>query len=158
MNFEAAVQLRKEGNVLEALEIFKTLSVNQPSNGDVLYQIAWCMDLLEREKEAAPYYEKAIKLGLNEVDLKGAYLGLGSTYRTIGEYEKALTLFNKALAVFPENNEYKVFRAMVNYNLNKHEEAMKDLLILIAETTNDANILEYKNAIKFYSDKLNQQW
>lgn len=158
MKFETAVQLRVDRKVEEALDIFLELAEAQPSSSDVMYQIAWCMDLLEREKEAVPYYEKAIELGLNKEDLIGAYLGLGSTYRTIGEYEKALALFNKAILAFPNNNEYRVFRAMVNYNLKNHSEAMKDLLLLLSETSSDENISLYKNAIEFYSDKLDQQW
>ena len=150
MNLEQGILLRASGNINEALELFQNLLIEDQENAEVLYQIAWCMDLLEKEKEAIPFYERAINLGMNEQDLVGAYLGLGSTYRTVGEYDKSLTLFNKALERFPDNNEFRVFRAMTNYNLKNYEEAMKELLMIIAETTSDENISAYNKAIAFY--------
>ncbi|WP_223555531.1 MULTISPECIES: hypothetical protein [Lysinibacillus] len=37
-----------------------------PENGYYQYQCAWTYDSLGKEKEAAPQYEKAIRLGLNK--------------------------------------------------------------------------------------------
>ncbi|TCP68322.1 tetratricopeptide repeat protein [Baia soyae] len=55
------------------------------------YVSAWSHDVLCLESEAIPYYERAIELGLSkEDDLEGALLGLGSTYRVLGQYEKSI--------------------------------------------------------------------
>ncbi|WP_280512914.1 tetratricopeptide repeat protein [Carnobacterium inhibens] len=53
------------------------------------YQCAWSYDLLGEEKKAVPFYEQSIKLGLVGEDLEGAYVGLGSTYRTLGGIQKS---------------------------------------------------------------------
>lgn len=158
MNIETGIKMRESGNAEEALGFFKQLLETDEKNPDIHYQIAWCLDVLEREKEAMGYYEKAIETGINNKDLIGVYLGLGSTYRTIGEYEKSLDLFNVAIERFPENNVYRVFRAMTNYNLGNYSEAMKELLVIIADTSSDENINRYKKAIAFYSDKLDKLW
>lgn len=59
---------------------------------------------------------------------------------------------------FPNNNGLKVFYTMVLYNLNNYQEAMELLLKTLTETTCDTNILDYKEAILFYVDKLEDTW
>lgn len=152
------IELREKGQTEEALNLFFKLLDREQNNAEILYQIAWCLDILEREKDAIPYYEKAIEIGMDDEKLKGALLGLGSTYRTIGEYQSSLKIFNQAVLQYPTNNEFKVFRAMTNYNLGNHEDAMRELLEVIADTSSDENVKAYKKAILFYSDKLNQVW
>ena len=152
------IELIEKGQTEEALNLFFKLLDREQNNAEILYQIAWCLDILEREKDAIPYYEKAIEIGMDDEKLKGALLGLGSTYRTIGEYQSSLKIFNQAVLQYPTNNEFKVFRAMTNYNLGNHEDAMRELLDVIADTSSDENVKAYKKAILFYSDKLNQVW
>ena len=60
--------------------------------------------------------------------LCGAYIGLGSTYRCIGEYDKAITVLETGLQQFPDNDVMKVFLSLAKYNVNDHESAMKLLL------------------------------
>lgn len=158
MSIEIGIKLREQGQAEEALALFMTLLVSEGGNAQLQYQIAWCLDVLEREKEAIPYYEKAIAVGMNDTEMIGAFLGLGSTYRTIGEYQRSLEIFNRAILRYPNHNEFKVFRAMTHYNLGHFEEAMRELLVVIAETSSDENVIAYKRAIAFYSDKLNQIW
>ncbi|WP_246321240.1 tetratricopeptide repeat protein [Paenibacillus germinis] len=38
-------------------------------------------------REAVPFYKKSLELGLSGEERQGAYLGLGSTYRTLGMYD-----------------------------------------------------------------------
>ncbi len=47
---------------------------------------------------------------------------------------------------------------MTLYNLNEHSKAMELLLKCLTETTKDAEIISYKKAIDFYSDKLDKIW
>ena len=101
---------------------------------------------------------EAIHLGLSGADLEGAYLGLGSTYRSIGRYHEAEKIFLKGMEEFPTNNAFKGFYAMVLYNLKRYSEAMNIVLNLLAKTSNDEKIKEYQRAIQFYSDKLDETW
>lgn len=88
-----AIDLRKKGLLQESNELIITLVKKNPENPLLNYQCAWSFDVLGLEHEAVPYYEKAIQMGLSEEDLKGAYVGLGSTLRTIGEYAKSKEVF-----------------------------------------------------------------
>lgn len=152
-----AISLREEGHLTEANTLLVDLAARFPNNAQINYQCAWSYDVLGLEKEAVPYYEKAIAQGLPEKDLQEAYLGLGSTYRTIGEYEKSKALLEEAIGKF-EHNGLKVFLAMTLYNLGEHPEAMRVLLRVIAETSQDEDIRTYQKAIAFYSDKLDELW
>lgn len=153
-----AIELRSQKNYYESELILKELINEYPNNSEVHYHYAWLCDNMERETEARPKYEKAIELGLSDEDLKGCYLGLGSTYRCIGEYEKSVELFDRAIKKFPSQNEYKVFKAMALYNLNNHQEAMNLLLNVIAKTSSDKGVIEYKKVIEYYSDKLEKKY
>ena len=85
-----AVRLRKEGRAEEARAILLELAAERPDDPQVQYQCAWVHDSLGREREAVPFYERAIAGGLSGRDLEGAFVGLGSTYRSLGEYRRAV--------------------------------------------------------------------
>ncbi|MCT4584591.1 MAG: tetratricopeptide repeat protein [Peptostreptococcaceae bacterium] len=152
-----AIRLRKEDKLKESNKILMDLVKKYPNDGIVNYQCAWSFDILEMEREAISFYEKAIKIGLPKEDLKEAYLGLGSTYRTIGEYEKSKKIFMEGIEKF-DINSLKVFLAMTLYNLGEHSKSMEILLKIISETSCDKDIVSFKRAIDFYSDKLDKLW
>lgn len=158
LELEKAICLRKGGKTKESNEMIESLVHKFPDNATLNYQCAWSFDLLGEEAKAVPYYEKAIQLELPEEELQGAIIGLGSTYRTLGEYEKSKSVFQKGIKAFPTNRAIQTFYSMTLYNLNEHSEAMELLLKCLIETTEDSTILAYKKALNFYSDKLNQIW
>lgn len=153
---EKAINLRSEKKFNEAERTFIELTTEHPEDGSVFYHYAWLCDNMEREMEALPKYEKALSLGLSKEDLEGCFLGLGSTYRCIGQYNKAIAILERAISEFPNNDEFKVFKAMALYNVQAHEDAMNLLLNVIANTSTNKGILNYKKAILHYSDKLDK--
>ncbi|WP_096154088.1 tetratricopeptide repeat protein [Bacillus sp. FJAT-45066] len=155
---DKAIDLRKRGNHKESNELLIKLVEEFPDDASINYQCAWSFDLLGEEAKAVPFYENAIKFGLLPADLEGALLGLGSTYRTLGEYEKSKSTFLKGMELFPDNRAMQTFYSMTLYNLKEHSKAMELLLNCLIETTNDSDISSYKKAIEFYSDKLDEVW
>jgi len=153
-----ALKLRETEKHAEARQLLLELHNEFPNDPQVNYQCAWIHDLLGLEREAIPFYEKAIQEGLSGDDLKSALLGLGSTYRCIGEYRKSIDTFQQGLTLFPNSLEFKVFLAMAYYNIDEHSKAMELLLNSLADTSKDEGILRYQRAIRFYSDKLDQIW
>ena len=154
----SAIRLRETQKHEEARELLFELHAKFPNDPQVNYQCAWIHDLLGLEREAITFYESAIQAGLSGDDLQSALLGMGSTYRCIGEYQKAKETFLRALELFPEKYEFKVFLAMTYYNLSEHSKAMELLLISLVETSKDEGILSYDRAIRFYADKLDETW
>lgn len=153
-----AIDLRKIGELEESNNILLKLVKVLPNDAFINYQCAWSFDVLGEETKAVPFYENAINLGLSGKDLEGALLGLGSTYRTLGLYEKSRVVLIKGIDLFPNNRAIQVFYSMTLYNLNEHDKAMELLLNCLADSTTDTEILSYKKAINFYSDKLDQVW
>ncbi|OCA88611.1 MULTISPECIES: tetratricopeptide repeat protein [unclassified Bacillus (in: firmicutes)] len=153
-----ALELRKDGKKKESNQILLKMVEKYPDNAIINYQCAWSFDVLGEESKAVPFYEKSIKQGLSDKDLEGAILGLGSTYRALGEYEKSEKVFLKGIELFPTNRAVQVFYSMTLYNLNEHKKAMEFLLKCLIDTTTDSEILSYKEAINFYADKLDEMW
>lgn len=158
MTLDTVLQLRKEKKYTQAKDAMLQLLATDPNHGENHYQMAWCYDNLGEERLAVPHYIQAISLGLCPSSLEGAYLGLGSTYRSLGRYTEAKETFETAILKFPDKNNLKVFYAMTLYNLQEHNKAMEILLQQLAASSNDESILEYKQAILFYSDKLDEKW
>ena len=155
---DRAIDLRKEGKQKESNELLLVLVKEFPQNAFINYQCAWSFDVLGEESQAVAFYEKAIHLGLSGNDLEGALLGLGSTYRTLGDYQKSKDVLSKGMELFPTNRALQIFYSMTLYNLKDHQVAMEILLTSLVDTTTDQEILKYKKAIHFYSDKLDNIW
>jgi|SRR4026207_1461260 tetratricopeptide (TPR) repeat protein len=154
----SAIMLRETEKHEEARQLLLELHSEFPNDPQVNYQCAWIHDLLGLEREAIPFYEKAFQEGLSGDDLKSALLGMGSTYRAIGEYQKSIDTFQHALTLFPSSHEFNVFLAMAYHNVGEHSKAMELLLNSLAATSKDDGIVRYQRAIRFYSDKLNEIW
>ncbi len=155
---QEAIQLRETGHAEEARTILLDLVALYPDDAEINYQTAGVLDNLGREREAIPFYIQAIEQELSGPDLEGAFLGLGSSYRVIGAYQSAEETFRRGLTTFPDNRALQVFLAMTLYNLRRYQEAMELLLTMLAETTSDETILQYKRGILFYAPQLDQVW
>lgn len=150
-----AVRLREAGKSQEARVELLKLIAEYPDDARLNYQTAWCHDVLGLEREAVPYYERALALGLED-DRAGALLGLGSTYRTLGEYRQAVETLREGVEAYPEQRAIEVFLAMALYNVGEHAEAVERLLRLLAATSEDSTIQEYRRAIEFYAVRLDE--
>ena len=155
---DRAIELRMEDKYKELNELLLSLVTACPEDAFINYQCAWSFDVLGEETQAVPFYEKAIHLGLSGKELEEALLGLGSSYRALGNYEKSKDVFLKGIALFPNNRALQIFYSMTLYNLKEHHQAMELLLNCLADTTTDLEILSYQKAIHFYSDKLDDTW
>lgn len=153
-----AIQLRSTRKAEEAIIILLDLVASYPDDPDINYQAAWVHDDLGLAREAIPFYIKAIENGLLEADLEGALLGLSSSYRALGEYQKAMETLQRGVMDFPENRAFQIFLAMVLYNTHHYSEAMELLLQNLAHTTSDRSLLHYKRAILFYASRLDHVW
>ncbi|MBC7371145.1 MAG: tetratricopeptide repeat protein [Bdellovibrionaceae bacterium] len=149
---------RAEGSFDKTMAILKEEALNNNENPVLHLQIAWTHDMLGKEQDAIPAYEKALKLGLSGQDLKDAYLGLGSTYRNVGEYSKSKELFEQAIATFPDFRPFRVFLSLTLHNLKEHSKAMEILIKELLATTSDDSIKAYNGALLFYSDKLDEKF
>jgi Flp pilus assembly protein TadD len=158
MNLEAARTLRREGRHVEARTALVTLAAAHPGDAVVQYEAACVHDYLGDEAAAVPYYVAAIAAGLPDEELRGAYVGLGSTYRTLGRYAAADAVLVEGRERFPEAKELAVFHAMVLYNRGRSKAAVELLLTVLAETSADPGIRGYRRAIAAYAEDIDRRW
>ena len=154
----SAVELRASEKHGQARQLLLKLHGEFPDDLQINYQCAWIHDLLGLAREAVSFYEKAIQTGLSGDDLKSALLGIGRTYRCMGEYQNSIETFQHALILSANSYEFNVFLGMAYYNIGEYSMAMALLLNSLADTSKDEGILRYRRAIHFYSDKLDQIW
>jgi tetratricopeptide (TPR) repeat protein len=145
-------QLRADGRHEEAREQLAALAKTTPADAEVLYEAASVHDYLDLEEQAVSYYVAAIEAGLSGPRLRGAYLGLGSTYRLLGRYDESLEILERGLREFPDGQEFRVFSAMTHYNLGRFQEAMGILLRVIADTSDDPDVRSYERAIRLHAE------
>ena len=156
---ERVVQARAEGRLEDALAAALELAERYPDDARVAYQAGWAHDSLGKESGAVPFYSRALSLpGLTAVERHGVFLGLGSTYRTLGRYEESLETLRRGVAEFPDYAPLKAFLAMTLYNCGEHKEAVSTLLNLVLDTTDDAEVKSYSRAIALYARDLDQVW
>ncbi|MGG7668112.1 tetratricopeptide repeat protein [Yersinia sp. J1] len=148
--------LEKLGRYDDAMALAFKLLVEDPHNGSLLHKIASLYDVQGLEMQAIPFYLTAIDNHLAAEELQAVYLGLGSTYRTLGLYKESLDVFEKALTQFPDAKEITLFRAMTLYNLGETKDAVASLLLLLAETSNHKEISLYQRAIRQYAADLDR--
>jgi predicted Zn-dependent protease len=96
--------------------------------------------------------------GLSAVERRGALLGLGSTYRTLGLYPEAVAVLESGATEFPDDRALAVFLAMARYNAGDPKQAVAGLLTLLVETSSDPEIQRYHRAITQYADDLDRVW
>jgi tetratricopeptide (TPR) repeat protein len=150
-----AIRLREAGENEAARAGLLALSAELPDDVEVAYQTAWVHDRLGLEAEAVPFYERALSgAGLTGDDRRGAYLGLGSTFRTLGRYDESVEVLRRGVADFPEDGGLQTFLAMALYNTAEHHAAMQLLLRLLAATSTDPGVQKYRPAIEHYAQDL----
>ncbi|MFJ8075354.1 tetratricopeptide repeat protein [Streptomyces sp. NPDC096176] len=150
-----AIRLRQQGNPEEARRRLLDLAAEHPGDAEVAYQTAWIHDVLGLEAEAVPFYEGSLRgTELAEEDRRGALLGLGSPYRILGRCAEAVTTLRQGAAEFPDDGALQTFLAMALFNTNQHHEAMQILLKLLATTSDDPYVRQYRRAIETYAQDL----
>lgn len=153
-----ATSLRLAGRDEEARLLLLELHAAHPEDAAVTLQCARVHDKLGLEHEAVPFYEKALALGLDGDDLRHALLGLGSTYRAIGQYDKALSTLRRGTELFPHHRSMRVFQALALYNAGDEKGACQTLLRILAETSGDPEVSAYRDALMLYAEDLDRTW
>lgn len=148
------LELKTQGRYQEATALALRQLAAEPEAATLHFQLACLYDVQGLEQQAIPHYLAALARDLPSAQRREAWLGLGSTYRALGEYPASLRAFDDGLSEFPLAKELMLFRAMTRYNLGDGKQAVADLLLLLAETSSDADIRSYQRAIRHYAADL----
>ena len=160
-----AIQLRETGRARQDQAILEearthllNLAASYPDDAEITFQTAVVHDNLGRSREAIPFYLRTLEQGLSGADLERALMGLGSTYRGLGEYQQAEAILRRGMREFPDNRAIQVFLAMTLYNLQNYKEAMELVLSNLMATTSDEKLQYFKRGISYYALHLDEIW
>jgi tetratricopeptide (TPR) repeat protein len=114
---------------------------------------AFAHDAAGREAEAIPEYRAAIEAGLEDDDLLGALLGLGSSLRNVGELDESERVLRQAVTRFPEHAALRVFLSFTRWSSGHQADAVRELLEALFRA--DAlGMARYQRAIRGYAAEL----
>jgi RimJ/RimL family protein N-acetyltransferase len=147
---------RRDGQADRAFDTANVAIAQHPKSADLHYLAACICDAHRTENEAIPFYIRALELGLSGLDRRDAFLGLASTYRSLGKYKESKQTFEKGLSEFPDYRPYQVFLALTEFNLQEAASSIRRLLEQLVETSSDHEIRSYEKALRFYSTRLNE--
>lgn len=147
---DAITGARHGGQIEGVLDQLKSLAENNPHVAEIAYQLAWTYDSLGKEAEALPHYEKAIALGLPPNEQSGALIGLGSTLRNLGEFDRAADVLESGILQFPDQPEFEAFLALVRHDQGRKTEALQIAMSALLETADDPGITAYQRALRHY--------
>ena len=157
------IQLREKGRAKqdqsileEARTLLLELVVAYPDDAEINFQAAVVHDNLGLERESIPFYLRALGQGLSGPNLERCLLGLGSTYRVLGEYQKAEETLRLGVREFPDNRALQVLLAITLYNTQQHKEAMELVLVNLLETTSDEKLQYFKRGLLYYTLHLDE--
>lgn len=153
---EQAKTWRQDNQLEESQQLLLELLQQYPKDAQVLFEVGGSYDVLGEERQAIPYYRQAIETGLKGSDLQECLVCLGSSLRVTGAFAEAVEVLEEAVERFPNKNSGKLFLALTYYSQEQYEEAMRLLLTVLLETTQDEDVLAYSDALHYYKDNLNE--
>jgi tetratricopeptide (TPR) repeat protein len=109
--------LLDDGQSEAALEIALGVYHRDPAHALANYYCAIAYDMGGQEQAAAPHYEQALATGLPDQERRIALLGLGSTYRVLGDHHKSAEILRQGLKEYADGREFEVFLALTLYCL-----------------------------------------
>jgi len=145
---EKTQELRLRDNLEEAYKTIIPYVELERDNPLVQFEMALIYDAMARETEAVPYYEHAISLGLPSGLKSSALLCLGSSYRNIGQIEKAKDILSNAIEEFQDHIGLRCFYALAQNSSGEPKKAARTLM--------DAILLISPESVKPFQKGLNR--
>jgi tetratricopeptide (TPR) repeat protein len=99
---EQAVQHRIAGEYDEAVEILKDMLAQEPDLPDAHHELGLDYVFTGLFDESTAELEKAVELAPQSVKF---LIDLGKTHTMLGDYEKAIPVFERVLEMDPSNDE-----------------------------------------------------
>ena len=128
-NQKKEMGIEDEENKKAALEVIKFLTEKVPKEGNYFDSYGEILLIIGEYKDAIKMYENAIKIEPNGWFVPASYLGLGKCHQKLGNYEEAVTNFQKARKIvrycFCHIKHKKEWIEEIEHHLNEVKELMK---------------------------------
>jgi tetratricopeptide (TPR) repeat protein len=147
-------QYRLQDNFKDAYDLLAPLVVKESSNAFVHLEMGLTYDAMGKEVEAIPYYERALSIGLPFEERCVAMLCLGSSYRNVGDVEKARQILAKAIDEFPDHIGLRCFYSLAQFSAGEAGKAVGTLMDAILHISPETvkpfykGLLHYRQELK----------
>jgi tetratricopeptide (TPR) repeat protein len=118
-----AVKLFEQGNFNEALSIFMTMNREDPTDHQVILNIALCLENMNDIEQAQTWYYKAQKANPTNIYVWNA---IGNLHSRKGEGDAAVRAFTQAIGLNPRSDELFYNRGNAQQARGDHASAAKD--------------------------------
>lgn len=154
VEIENLLQLIDKFQYEKAIKILSSINDNKNLDKEDYYWIAYSYNKLNETNLAIKYYEKALKLN---ADFLNIFIELGLLYYKINKINKALKIFEDGLNIYIDDEKLMFNKIILELKLNMFEKARKDIdKILLYEDLDNTimnDILYLKN---LYENDLNK--
>jgi len=148
-----------------AEEYYKEALTVDPVNKFALIGLADTYRGLKRFRDAIQTWEEYLSYGENEFDI-AVLTRLGDTYRKIGQTEKALVRYNKAIGIDPGNPYALSGLGLLHFQMGRYEESLSYWNRLLKIEKDDIKVLTnmgncyrkrgaYSEALKYFYRAMN---
>jgi len=146
--------LWEQPDAVARVEAAAALYAAHPGDARIAYEYAGAHDSAGDEGAAVPLYEEALAAGLREPHRHRAQLQLASSLRNVGRLDEALAVVEDVTARHPDSLGAAAFRALVRHDAGGATEALSELLVSVAATSGDPDVVRYRRALAAYAAQL----
>lgn len=95
--------LRIKGNVAKAIDCFRAAIIMEPTNADVLHDLARVLFNIQYLDDAVFLLRRSLEDQPNNPHSWRSFVTLGEIYRSYGQFQQALFYFRKAIELNPDH-------------------------------------------------------
>lgn len=126
-NYEKGIEAAHNAQYEQAIDLFN-VALNEATDDEkkasILYNIGFCYGIMKDFNKELEYYNKALE---SFPDFQPALSDLGEYYYDNNDLNNALKMYEKLVAVNPENENAYYMLALVQDSLGIKEESIKNM-------------------------------
>lgn len=142
---------------LRLTEHFSDLADKYPTSGRAKFELANVLDYLGEEAQAVPLYEEAISFGLSEEYEVYAKLQLGSSLRSVGRFEEAVSLLRDSVSQYPGTAAMRMFLGLALHSNGQSSEALQVSLQALLQHLDSNDVERYRPALENYVQEIGHE-
>jgi tetratricopeptide (TPR) repeat protein len=146
---------RDRENMQPTIDAFEQLLREHPDNPRLVYEVGGSYDTAGREEIAVGHYRRALELGLDGELRRRCLLQFASSLRNLGSVDESLTMFDEAIAEYPDSPSLGVFKALTLHASSRPNAAFASLLMTVVEHLESPEVARYQAAIRANAEYIN---
>lgn len=126
-NYEKGIEAAHNAQYEQAIDLFNVAlneTMDDEKKASILYNIGFCYGIMKDFNKELEYYNKALE---SFPDFQPALSDLGEYYYDNNDLNNALKMYEKLVAVNPENENAYYMLALVQDSLGIKEESIKNM-------------------------------